>query len=197
MISSTVKHAADSMTAHRQRFEEFCRSLSPEELETPVPESAWRVKDFIIHLCQFDTEVRRWMEDLKEGRVEAARTNDDGTPFDVDAYNNARVAERRDWPLDRILAEGAAFRAELIQCMETLSDEHIEQTVHFPGDNKRPPADVQFKIFLGGLARHDPIHVADIVKAFPDRAGDPALRAWLDDRVVEWYQQAMAGPPRR
>jgi hypothetical protein len=81
--------------------------------------------------------------------------------------------------------------------MAELEDAHIEQTVQFPDDNKRDPAQVQFKLFLMGLARHDPIHVADMLKALPERASDPATAAWMDDGAVRWYQQAMAGPPRR
>ena len=47
---------------------------------------------------------------------------------------------------------------------------------------------------MSGLARHDPIHVADMVKALPERAEEPEIKAWLDDTVVKWYQRAMAGP---
>lgn len=173
MLSSTVQQAVDVMQANRAKFEAFCRSLNKEELERPVPNSDWRVKDFIIHLCQFDGEMGRAMETLKAGRIGDYSLNSDGTKFDVDAYNNAEVAKRHDWTLDQILAEGAETRDKLIETMSTMTDEHIDQTVHFPGDNKRPGGDVQYKIFLFGLARHDPVHVADMVKALPEKAADP------------------------
>ncbi len=197
MKSTAVQHAADTMQKHRRQFDGFCRSLSEEELDRPVPNSDWTVKDFIIHLTQFDEEIIQWMEALKTGRLERPGRNPDGSTFDVDAYNNARIAERHDWPLDRILAEGAENRAKLAVVMEELEDAHIEQTVQFPGDNKRDPAQVQFKLFLTGLARHDPIHVADMLKALPERAADPEIAAWMDDGAVKWYQNAMSGPPRR
>lgn len=197
MISSTAEMAAKTMQENRAKFEAFCRSLSEEELLRPVPNSDWRVKDFIIHLCQFDAEMGRAMDALQRGDVQATSTNEDGTPFDVDAYNNAQVHKRHNWTLDEILAEGAETRAQLLKTMSTMSDEHIDQVFHFPGDNKRPGADVAYKVFLFGLARHDPVHVADMVKALPDRAADPDMVAWLDDRAVQWYQQAMSGPPAR
>lgn len=197
MRSATVEKAAETMNEHRTRFDAFCRSLSEEELERAVPNSDWTVKDFIIHLAQFDEEVAQWMEALKTGRVERPGRNPDGSTFDVDAYNNARIAERHEWPLERIMAEGAANRARLAEIMETLEDAHIEQTVHFPGDNKRKAAGVQFKLFLVGLARHDPIHVADMLKALPERVNDAELVAWMDDGAVKWYQNAMSGPPTR
>ena len=52
-------------------------------------------------------------------------------------------------------------------------------------------------LFLFGLARHDNIHAADMLKALPERADDPELKAWLDDPAVKWYQDAMSGPPKR
>ena len=52
------------------------------------------------------------------------------------------------------------------------------------------------ELFLQGWARHDPIHVADMIKALPERAEDPQLKEWLDDSVVKWYQQTMGGPAR-
>ena len=79
MKSTAVQHASDTMLKHRQQFEVFCRSLSEEELSRPVPNSDWTVKDFIIHLAQFDEEVTRWMVALKEGRIEAPGRNDDGS----------------------------------------------------------------------------------------------------------------------
>ena len=197
MLSPTVAKAAETMNKNRERFEAFCRSLSEEELDRAVPNSDWTVKDFIIHLAQFDEETSQWMEALKDGRTERPGRKADGSTFDVDAYNNARVAERHEWPIADILAEGEANRARLQGIMETLDDALIEQVVHFPGDNKRPAADVQFKLFLMGLVRHDPIHVADMLKALPERAADPEMAAWMDDGAVKWYQNAMSGPPTR
>lgn len=197
MLSPTVGKAAETMNRNREKFEAFCRSLSEEELERAVPNSDWTVKDFIIHLAQFDEETAQWMEALKKGKTERPGRNADGSTFDVDAYNNARIAERHEWSLERILAEGETARARLKEVMETLEESHIEQTVHFPGDNKRPAADVQFKLFLMGLVRHDPIHVADMLKALAERASDPEIAAWMDDGAVKWYQNAMSGPATR
>jgi hypothetical protein len=107
------------------------------------------------------------------------------------------VADRRDWSLTQIFDEAAENRTHLLEALRELDDEHINQVVHFPGDNKRAPADIPFKLFLAGLARHDPIHVADMLKALPEHTDDPELQAWLDDPAVKWYQDAMSGPPKR
>jgi hypothetical protein len=197
MASDTTERLAQLFRSNRERFEAFCRSLSDEELERPVPNSTYRVKDFASHLATLDPELVRWFEAVREGRSDEPSRSADGSPFDVDKFNDAVVAERRDRSLDEILEEAAANRKRLLTTLEALDDEAIERTVHFSGDNKRPPADVPFKLFLFGLARHDPIHVADMLKALPERADDPELRAWLDDPAVKWYQNAMAGAPTR
>jgi hypothetical protein len=121
----------------------------------------------------------------------------DGTPFDLDRRNDAEVEKRRGWTPEQMLEEASENRKAFLEALSRLTDEQIEQTMHFGGDNKRDPADIPFKLFLYGLARHDPIHVADMVKALPERAEDPGIKAWLDDSVVQWYQTTMAGPPTR
>ena len=195
--SETVAGIIDSIRGHREKFERFCRSLSEEELARPVPDGTWIVKDFVSHLGTLDPELGRSFEAAASGRTEDAGRNADGTPFDLDGYNDAQVAQRRDWPLERILAEAAANRVALIETLERLTDEEIARVLHFQGDAKRSPAQLPLKVFLMGWSLHDPIHVADMLKALPERASDPELAAWLSHPVIQGYQQAMAGPPRR
>lgn len=197
MTSDSVTRLIEMFRSNRERFEAFCRSLSDEELARPVPSSTWQVKDFVSHLATLDTEITRWFEAVMAGDRKGPAQNPDGSPFDIDRWNNAAIEERKDWTLDEILEEAAPNREQMLQTLAGMTDEQIEQVVHFPGDNKRDPADVPFKLFLFGLARHDPIHVADMLKALPERAEDPDLRGWLDDPAVKWYQDAMSGPPRR
>jgi len=197
VASETIERLKQQFRTNREQFVVFCRSLSDEELERPVPDSTYRVKDFASHLATLDTELVRWFEAVREGRTDAPARSADGSKFDVDKFNDAVVAERRNWSLDQIFGEAAANRKRLLTALEALDEEAIGRTVHFSGDNKRPPADVPFKLFLFGLARHDNIHAADMLKALPERADDPELIAWLDDPAVKWYQVAMSGPPKR
>ena len=196
MPSETVEKVIASIRAHRERFERFCRSLSEEELARPVPESSWIVKDFVSHLGTLDPELPRTFEAAAAGRPEEAALTAGGQPFDIDAWNDAQVAEQREWPLERILEEAARNRAALIESLARLRDEDVARTLHFSGDNKRSAADLPLKVFLLGWSRHDPIHAADMLKALPERAGDAELAAWVDEPVVKAYQAAMAGPPR-
>jgi len=195
--SETVAGIIGSIRGHRERFERFCRSLSEEELSRPVPDSTWVVKDFVSHLGTLDPELARTFSATAADRPEDAVRNADGTPFDLDGYNDARVAERRGWPLERVLEEAVGNRTALIETLERLTDEDIARVLHFQGDAKRSPAQLPLKVFLLGWSLHDPIHVADMLKALPERADEPEIAAWLSHPVIQGYQQAMSGPPRR
>jgi hypothetical protein len=199
MTSETVLGLIVKFKGNRERFIAFCRSLSEEELARPVPDSTYTVKDFVTHLGTLDPLLAEQFEALAAGNSETLgqRVDADGHPFDVDKYNDAVVAERRDWSLDQILEEAAANREKFLTSLAKLEDAQIEQTMHFTGDNKRDPADIPYKLFLNGLTRHDAIHTADMVKALPERADDPLIKEWLDDTVVKWYQTTMAGPAKR
>ncbi|HEY5639241.1 MAG TPA: DinB family protein [Dehalococcoidia bacterium] len=196
MATERMQRIIETIRDERRRFEVFCRSLSEEELARPVPDSTWTVRDFIPHLGTLDTELIRWFDAVVNGDSDAATRDAKGRPFDIDQWNEAIVAERREWTLDEILDEAAANRERLIAVLEELTDEQTDSITRFSGDNKRPPADVPLKLFLSGWAHHDAIHVADMLKALPDRADDPEMQAWLDHPAVTWYQQTMAGPAR-
>ena len=83
MASDTIDRLTDKFRTNRERFEAFCRSLSDEELERPVPDSTYRVKDFASHLATLDTELVRWFEAVRQGRSDEATRSADGSPFDA------------------------------------------------------------------------------------------------------------------
>ena len=198
MPGPTVEKVIATIKDERTRFEAFCHSLSPEELERMVPpDNKWSVKDFAAHLGTLDTEMIRWFDSAAAGDANQPAVGADGTPFNIDTWNDRLVAERHDWTLDQIFTEAAANRERLIASLEKLSEENVEAVAHFAGDNKRAAADIPLKLFLLGWAHHDAIHVADMLKALPERADDPAIREWLSHPAVGWYQNAMAGPAVR
>ena len=196
MATARMQKTIDTIKNERRRFETFCRSLSDEELARPVPDSTWIVRDFIPHLGTLDTELIRWFEGVANGVPDAIERDADGRPFQLDNWNDSTVAERREWTLDKIFDEAAANRERLIVTLEKLTDEQTDSVTMMAGDSKRPPAEVPLKLFLAGWAHHDAVHVADMLKALPERADEPEMRAWMDHPAVTWYQKTMAGPTR-
>jgi len=191
-VSETVDAIVATIITNRRRFEAFCYSLSDEELDRPVPNSTWIVRDFAAHLDTLDVAITRWLRALAAGGESLDSTrNDDGSMFDVDAFNDAHVAKRRDWPLARVFEEADANRRDLIDALRVLTDEQIDTPMRFSGDAKRRPGDLPLRTFLIGWAQHDPMHVADMLKALPERAADADLRRWLDNPFVAGYQAIM------
>lgn len=190
-MSETVQKVIEEIVANRERFEEFCLSLSDDELSRPVPNSTWLVRDFIAHLDTLDPMLVSWLSAVADGNPPETTRDLDGRPFDVDAYNDAEVEARRDWPVRKVLDEARTNRAALIGVLERLTEEQVSQMMKFAGDAKRPPAEIPLKVFMAGWAQHDPIHVADMLRALPERADDPDLLKWLDNVYVKGYQHVM------
>ncbi len=198
MPGETADRVIATIEKERTRFEEWCRTLSNEELERMVPpDDKWSVKDFAAHLGTLDTELIRWFEGVIAGEPNQPVRNLDGTQFDIDDWNDGVVGPRHGWTLDQIFEEASANRVKLTETIRKLTEEHVNTITRFAGDNKRPPAEIPLKLFLLGWAHHDAIHVADMLKALPEQVDDPELKEWLNHPAVNWYQNAMAGPATR
>jgi hypothetical protein len=191
-----VQTVVDRIVEERTKFEAFCRSLNDSELSTAVPDSTWCVKDFISHLATIDGPITAWFTAVAEGSASGPRTGSGGERWNVDRFNDDAVAKLRDRSVDGILTHAATERSTLVGVLGRLTQEQVDASIHFGGDAKRPATDMQFGRYLQGWARHDVIHVADMLKALPERRTDPAVAAWLDEpdvrTLVGFYQKAMA-----
>jgi len=188
-----VQAVVDSLVGERARLERFARSLTEEELTRAVPGSPWTVKDFVAHLSTLDAAYIGWFAALA-GDPDPG--NHRGSPgFDVDLFNESAVAERRDRSVDDLLDEGAKLRGGLISVMVRFSEAQLDATIRRSGDRKRPPVSLALAQFLPGWTRHDVIHVADMLKALPERRNDSEIVAWLGDpdvaASISSYQKAM------
>ncbi len=193
-MNDTVAQIIPVIRENRRKFEEFCFSLSEEELARPVPDSTWIVKDFASHLATLDAVFNRYMGTIERGGQFSMTQDADGAPFDLDAWNDAEVARLRGRSIEQIFEEAATNREGLITAFSSLDEEQVARPMHF-SDPKRGTADFPLKGFLVGWAQHDPIHVADMMKALPERADDAELKAWLANPFVSGYQASMSTAP--
>jgi hypothetical protein len=184
-----VASVVEELDAHRALFEAFCRSLTQEQLERPVPRSTWIVKDFISHLATIDGPVGEMFGAIHDGADPGIR-NPDGGRFDVDHWNDSQVARRRDRSIEDLLAEAATARAALHARLAALTDDDVRRVIAFGGDSKRQPARIELLRYLRGWCKHDPMHAVDMMRALPELRS-PELDAWFDDPVIRGYQAAM------
>jgi len=193
-VNDTVQQVIPVLRENRRKFEEFCYSLSEEELARPVPNSSWIVKDFASHLCALDLLFADYIDSVRAGGQVDMRQTAEGGSFNLDTWNDAQVADRRERSLADIFAEAETNRERLVASLGLLSDDDVNRTMHF-SDPKRGEADFPLKAFLVGWAQHDPIHAADMLKALPERADDAELTSWLTNPFVTGYQKSMNSAP--
>src|SRR5690242_16906526 len=108
--------------AHREKFERFCRSLSKEEAERPIEGTHWRVKEYVAHLATIDIWVGQWFDALADRREFRFR-NADGSPFNIDVWNDEQVNPRREATIEELLGEAVEHRARLFATWERFTDE--------------------------------------------------------------------------
>lgn len=177
-MDERLLRVVETTDRNRQAFERFCRSLSPGELERPIPESHWLVRDYVAHLASIDIWMYEWFDALAAGRRFVPR-GDDGGPFNIDTWNDARVQERRGRPLDELLAEAANTRARLYETFPRFTNETL--TSDFDFRERR----VSFIEYLELWTLHDPAHAFDMLRALPEQRQVPWVREWIDQFRAE------------
>ena len=156
----------------RATFEAFCRSLSWDELQTVIPGLTWRVQDYIAHLATIDIFVADWFEHHAAGKPWRPRL-EDGSPFNIDAWNEARVQERRDATVEDLLGEAARHRERLWAAVEGFSEAHLTAPFNFRGQ------DITHLRYLQLWTAHDPAHTLDMLGGLPPERRDTDMDAWL------------------
>ena len=171
-MQAEVEPIVREADANRATYEAFCRSLSDGELETVIPGMTWRVKDYLAHLASIDIYVSEWFEHQADGK-RWRPTLEDGAPFNIDVWNEARIVERRDASVEELITEAATHRARLWAAVDRFSPEVLATTFPFHGN------DTTFLRYLQLWVAHDPAHTADMLKGLPGRRDETDLREWM------------------
>jgi hypothetical protein len=172
-MDDRLASVVEATNRNREQFERFCRALDEAELVRPIPESHWRVKDYISHLASMDIWMLEWFEAMVRGDRFIPRA-DDGGPFDIDAWNDARINERRDASVEQLLTEAERERTKLMATFPAFSGEALASRFNFRG------RDVSFMDYLEMWTLHDPAHSLDMLKALPEKKQEPWIRGWID-----------------
>jgi hypothetical protein len=173
-MDADLAELVEKTDRHRATFEQLARSLTVEETVSPIEGSHWRVKDYIAHLASMDIWMYDWFAAMVEGKHWIPRA-DDGGPFDIDKWNDARIDERRDDTIEDLLVEAAEHRAKLMTTYHQFTRATLDSRFDFRG------MDVAFVEYLDMLTLHDPAHSNDFLKALPERREEPYVKEWLDE----------------
>jgi Mycothiol maleylpyruvate isomerase N-terminal domain len=110
-VSARKQTILEEMARHRERFETFCRSLTVEEVATPVPNTPWTVHGYIAHLATVDSLISPFFARFVGITDIPLPDPSPPVPFDIDEWNEAIVPLRASASLDDLLAEAARHRA--------------------------------------------------------------------------------------
>jgi uncharacterized damage-inducible protein DinB len=180
-VNIRARLVVDELARHRVQFEAFVRSLTPDELATPIPSSHWTVRDYVAHLCTIDALIAAGFAPQVELQAPPPEVPVP-QPFDIDDWNDLAVQARRAASIEVLLAEAARHRANMVAAIERMTDDHLDREIRYGGDRKAtglPPTRVRFGGLLWGIAVHDPTHTRDILRALPQRREDPRVAEWL------------------
>ncbi len=162
----------------REDFVELISSLSGNDWNRPTQEKGWSVRDVVAHLVsnccgEFDEAFRRAL------RGDPAPV----IPGDFNDWNDAVVASRRDWPVERLCQEYKQASAELLAIVEEW-DADMETPVRLLEAIPPRPFWLEARV----LAIHHWVHGQDIRKAVrhPGGVSDERMRP-----VIEAYFDMM------
>lgn len=160
---------------NREFFERWVRSLTPAQLDAVGPDTHWRAKDYVAHLASIDVYVSEWFEHVADGKRWRPNDSEDGSPFNIDTWNEERIVERRDASLDDLFREAAQTRERLLAAVDRFTPEILASAFDFRGQ-----AGASYQRYLELWTLHDPAHAFDMLKGIPERKDDEELRSWIN-----------------
>ncbi len=126
-FAAWVEPVAEQMRAARAEVVEFARSMQNGFWELrPRGVEGWTNKDLMAHIGGGNDQMLQMI-------LRAAIANDpigsSVTTMDTDAENTRGVEERRDWPVERVVAELESTGAEMQALLSKLSDADKDRTL--------------------------------------------------------------------
>lgn len=128
-MSETPAALVERFRTEAEKTLAFFRQLPPIVWERTLytDGATWNVRDVLAHIVVAEEGVRRLIEGIVRGENTGAPPD-----FDLDAYNQRKVAQLADWPVDRLLEEFARRREQTIAFVAGLSEEDLRKEGRHP-----------------------------------------------------------------
>lgn len=147
----------DTLQVERALWDELIDQISPGWMLLPLPNSLWTVKDIVAHITWYEKEM---IEMLRK----RALTGSELWRLPPEQRNETIYKENRLRGLEEVLAESIQVYQDLLRELKQLSDEELNDPVHFAG---MPGSWKPWEVLLDNTYRH-----------YRDHA--PAIQAWMD-----------------
>ena len=149
-FAAWARPVAEQLAADRRIVIAFARAAPPELWAKPSAIDRWTNKDLLAHLAGGNDQM---LQTILRGVTTRADLDPKALDPDTDADNAARIAERREWTVDALIAELERDGEEMQSLLSQLSDD--DERLH-PAGAKWTLGDL-FKIVE--RERHDVEHL--------------------------------------
>jgi hypothetical protein len=155
-MPETPASIAERMAREGQKTLEFFKALTPEQMLAPIYSegSVWAVRDVLAHFVSAESGITRLIENILAGGS--------GTPedFDLDTYNERKVASLREASADDLLGQFETLREISVSLVRRLQQADLAITGRHPWLGVATIEDI-----LKIIYRHNHIHQRDIRRA--------------------------------
>lgn len=181
-MDTTIVGTIEELEANRAMFTALVRCCPTHPLDRPVPESAWRVRDYLAHLAAADQIAAVYLRAARSGESGAAATQG----RNLDQWNETEVRQRAGRSIPVLLAEMESRREQSVALLAELADADLDHEIYFPGDARRSPGPILLRLWLQAWSKHDLLHARDLLRALPSLAANADFQAWLaEDPLVD------------
>lgn len=149
----TPQSLADRLLEDGQKTSLFFENLSPEQWQTVVymEGSHWTIRQVLAHFVSSEVSFNRLLENILAGGA--------GTPedFDIDVYNERKVAQLHNSTVDELLRQYRQARQSNVTLVSGLSPQDLTRQGRHPFLGVAPLTDMIKLIY-----RHNQIHLRDV-----------------------------------
>ena len=152
-MTDTPDRLADRLLSEGEKTLQFFNELMPEhwKMEIYTEGSCWSVHQILSHFVAAESSFARLVEDILAGGK--------GTPenFDLDAYNERKVARLNSVAAEDLISRFSILRSEFADLVRRMSQDDLAKTGRHPFLGTATLEDI-----VKLLYRHNQIHVREI-----------------------------------
>ena len=127
-LAAWRQHAVRQMTHSRARTLALVGRIPPDALRQPRTQSAWSIRDVLVHIAAWEAEGTRRLELIARGRGDRIVWYD--TAAELDTFNARVVRAARRLGDSAILRRLAATRARLVRALRRLPPSALDDPRH-------------------------------------------------------------------
>jgi hypothetical protein len=155
-VAETPERLVERLRSEGQRTLEFFSSLSPEHWQVQLYSDGtqWKARQLLAHFVATEAAFRRLIENILAGGS--------GTPedFDIDAFNERRVAELHEASIEELLEKFNASRHTTIALVAQMSEADLSRSGRHPFLGITTLEEITKLLY-----RHNQIHQRDAKRA--------------------------------